>query len=324
MKEIHLSPRIHNWFEDTKEDPKELKNLSFSQLGFEKGNGVTNKELTQIVRFCPKLTSVDLDSSSNVGSAGISRLCKLENLKELRFSHCKHAGGYWTLRKLKNATELESISVPRLTDLNCSTLSSNRQLQKITAGKIHYVTSRGWKKLGRLPNFTNLEVEDSSHIDDENLKDLIYLKNLKSLKLAHCDFSGYRSGSAFARMLHLCANTPGRPWMHKGWRFLEKCKSLQALDLYGSEIRALDLSYIAKIPQITDLGLDLCNVDDKGLVEIAKMQQLKKLHLRQSLHISDNGLTALHSLKNLEMIDIRGCRISQQGLKHLEKLPKLK
>lgn len=84
---------------------------------------------------------------------------------------------------------------------------------------------------------------------------------------------------------------------------------LQKLTVLGSNIRWLDLAGTS--------------ITDTGLVALASMPNLTRLHLERTA-ITDAGLTKLAPLQSLEYLDLYGTAITDAGLPTLQKLPALK
>lgn len=85
--------------------------------------------------------------------------------------------------------------------------------------------------------------------------------------------------------------------------------ALQHLAPLGSNVRWLDLAGTS--------------VTDTGLVALAAMPNLTRLHLERT-GITDGGLAALAPLQNLQYLNLYGTAVSDEGLAALQKLPQLK
>ena len=71
------------------------------------------------------------------------------------------------------------------------------------------------------------------------------------------------------------------------------------------------------------LDLGGTGVTDTGLVQIAAMKHLTKLHLERTV-ISDEGLVQLAGLGELEYLNLYGAPVRDEGLAHLKSLSKLR
>ncbi len=127
------------------------------------------------------------------------------------------------------------------------------------------------------------------------------------------------------------------------WRILEKPLnanlagiSYQSLDLTESELQALrlfpelkylnisestvvdrDLNLIGKIISLDELSLDNTSITDEGIKQINNLNQLNSLWLVNT-NITDHAIETLLNLPRLTEIDVRGTRISADGLRRLK------
>ena len=79
----------------------------------------------------------------------------------------------------------------------------------------------------------------------------------------------------------------------------------------------------ADVGKVTVLGLKGTKINDAGLKEVAKLQQLNKLDLSIS-KITDAGLTEVAKLKQLDHLTLTFTPITDAGLKEVAKMKQLK
>ena len=94
--------------------------------------------------------------------------------------------------------------------------------------------------------------------------------------------------------------------------------------LNNSKLTDNEATVVSKAPQQT-LWLKLSNtqITDKTLVEVAKLQNLTRLHLEKT-KITDNGLLQLKPIQNLEYLNLIGTQITDEGLQTLASMKSLK
>ena len=116
---------------------------------------------------------------------------------------------------------------------------------------------------------------------------------------------------------------------------LIRFKNIESLDfaagwaVMDAKITDRGLQYLAEpslLPALTWLNLGDCyNITDKGLLHIAKMNNLKGLLLFGCAKINDKGLLCLARMKSLETLDLRGCpEITDLGIMVLSEMNNLK
>ena len=77
-----------------------------------------------------------------------------------------------------------------------------------------------------------------------------------------------------------------------------------------------------ELAKVTDLNLNITQITDAGLKDVAKLQNLTGLNLGGT-QITDAGLKEVAKLQKLEVLYLRGTQITDVGLKDVVKLQKL-
>lgn len=109
-----------------------------------------------------------------------------------------------------------------------------------------------------------------------------------------------------------------------GYENLARIKSLEELQLYGSNITDRDLEHFRHHPNIRLLVLGRCEgISDKALEAVATIPNLTSVDLTNST-ITDDGLKALSQCTSLNSISLEATRISDEGLKNLTSWPALR
>lgn len=106
--------------------------------------------------------------------------------------------------------------------------------------------------------------------------------------------------------------SPTEPWL--------QCNASMA----GTNFGDAELAKLAPLaPNVRWLDLGGTRVTDAGLVHVAAMKNLTKLHLERSA-IGDAGLAELAGLEQLEYLNLYGTSVSDEGLASLKPLSKLR
>ena len=184
---------------------KEISRLeNLTELGFYYFDQV-NDEVLESVGKLSKLTSFELNASSNATNQGLDHLSKLknlnnllltcsdmtfegvesiENLKQLQRLHLPSSGvndaGLREIAKLKSLTNLD-ITSSKITDVG---LREMVQMQQLTALSLYSeaVTDVGLKEIAKLQSLNKLSLS-CQQVSDEGLRELVTLKKLRTLTI---------------------------------------------------------------------------------------------------------------------------------------------
>ncbi|GEM_PF-5253524 len=80
---------------------------------------------------------------------------------------------------------------------------------------------------------------------------------------------------------------------------------------------------LRRLPYLTFLTVEDCNLGSAELAAIARVEQLEMLSLPRN-PITDQDLAVLTPLQNLELLDLSFTRVTDRGMPQLLKLPRLK
>lgn len=99
--------------------------------------------------------------------------------------------------------------------------------------------------------------------------------------------------------------------------------NLQKLVLDGqNEISDRELVFIGKLHSLQELSLEHCwEVASSGLKYLSELEKLESLNLRGNWHVDDTGLHWLPALKKLRKLNLNDCKITNEGVPLLAKLP---
>ncbi|WP_020597383.1 leucine-rich repeat domain-containing protein [Spirosoma panaciterrae] len=100
-------------------------------------------------------------------------------------------------------------------------------------------------------------------------------------------------------------------------------KQLVWLKLGDTQISDAALAQVAKLENLQKLHLEQTKITDAGLKQLKNLPNLEYLNL-YGTHVTDAGLTELTSLKNLKTVYLWQTKVTDQGVANLKKaMPKL-
>ena len=179
---------------------------------------------------------------------------------------------------------------------------TNRVLPQPTEDDLAYL-----KKAGVVLARVDLEfltetdgVSDSTKLDDEGLKHIARLYEIKRLDLGHRWFPG-----------------TGRV-TDSGLPHIKRLINLIDLDLSSSEVTDAGLAHIAGLEKLERLNLTSTRVSDAGLAHLKDLKRLRELHLAYT-SVTDAGLKHLEGFKSLHSLDIEGTRITAEAVSRLRR-----
>ncbi|CAN5247284.1 hypothetical protein BH10CYA1_BH10CYA1_09510 [soil metagenome] len=99
---------------------------------------------------------------------------------------------------------------------------------------------------------------------------------------------------------------------------------LRRLALSTSNMPNRAIDEIKHMKKLEILDISGTNVDDVGLIELAKLPELKKLYLKDEEKISNHGLANLAGLQKLETLNLsKNAWLRAEGIRNLAKCPSL-
>lgn len=255
-----------------------------------KGADISGSEIDGLARL-PQLRKLDL-SSSNVTDRVLQHIGKLGELRHLELGYCKLITDT-SIEHLKSLAELRVLNLERcdrITNIALVALSELPHLEDlnvIDAG----VDDRGLAHLVRSTSLAKL------HINDSTLTNLGKLRNLRDLELIVWD-SKNESLEHLAELSNLEKLRIRLFGYHdKNWvKSIRKLRKLRSLDAsYRSKFIDDDMEIIKEIISIDELSIPFSGLSDIGLMKLSE----------------------LHSLRSL---DVRGTRVTAQGIEALKRL----
>ena len=110
----------------------------------------------------------------------------------------------------------------------------------------------------------------------------------------------------------------GKDFTDADLALLDQLPRVHWLRLYDTSITGSGFRHVSSCKKVTVLLVNLSPLEDLALTEIGRMPQLKTLHITDGSRITDDGLRALASLRQLESLSLSQCDISDAGLEKLD------
>ena len=105
----------------------------------------------------------------------------------------------------------------------------------------------------------------------------------------------------------------------EGLRPLKELQALRELDLYDTKVRDEGLKHLKRLKALKELALESTAVTNRGLKHLKGLKALEKLILSHT-NVTNAGLKHLKGLKALKELDLLGTRVTAKGLKQLSGL----
>jgi hypothetical protein len=106
---------------------------------------------------------------------------------------------------------------------------------------------------------------------------------------------------------------------------LEGLTNLRSLSLNSTKVTGGGLAHLLPLTKLKFLSLwNSRNVQDPGLLYIARFKQLEGLELTYVTNITDAGLAHLKALQSLEYLNLYGTGVTDAGVVHLKAMKSLK
>lgn len=134
-----------------------------------------------------------------------------------------------------------------------------------------------------------------TQVNDENLKAVAKLSNLKSLVIVD-----------------------GENVSDAGTVHLKNLDQLDWLVITGSRITDESISVFAELPRLRVLNLAASKLTNSGVSRLSSSEKLKNLFLHgtddRANEVDDNGIMALKSLPNLQFLGVKNTQVTDDGI----------
>jgi beta-lactamase regulating signal transducer with metallopeptidase domain len=286
--------------------------------------------------------------------AAMEDLTALKGLRELNL-HTAPTESSDLLALLKDFGQLECLRIPKsVSNKDLEQLSKLRQVKGLIMPGSANCNAMGMKYLGRMKQLEGIYIYGEDNLTDASLAFVASLPRLKYFGLAGMKFGNvgieYVSQVTTLRILRLLRVQIS----NDGLESISHLPNLERLGLYGNEkitdsalgylkrlphLRVLDIGGISGVSRLTDAGMGhvaACktleylrlpsSIGAEGMQHVAALDKLKYLWTSTSSNsaMNDDGLALIATLPNLEDLHVGGGTISDAGVAHLAKSPKLR
>jgi|SRR5579871_4694043 len=195
-----------------------------------------------------------------------------------------------------------------------------------------WVTDSDLAALAALPALETLDLS-LTRISDHGLQQLKNAPAIADLNLCYAELITDAGLSTVKEWKHLKRiNVRGTKVTDATLQHLSAVTSLESLDIGYAQITDVGLDLITSLPHLTELSIGGNKLTDNGLQPLRQLPGLKYLDVSGaqrtdsglwSVSLSDTGLDAIGTLKNLRRLTLNGTLVSARGLERLKELPQL-
>ena len=225
---------------------------------------------------------------------------QLERLTTVRHVDAQVRGTTEELGHLAKMPHLEALSLDGSFDTPADSIVA--ELPPLPNLRGLYLTqpAHRCRRIDRLTSLESFRITDFSGVDEQVLRELSALPNLRQLALDGLFESADLS-------------------------FLPSRRKLSGLEFYNGDISGAALKYIGQCRQLKDLSFYMSRVDGSGIRHLATLTDLETLDLEYT-DVTSADLAELRTLKRLRELELTETRIGgdMQFLSELENLETLK
>ncbi len=271
---------------------------------------VTDRGMVHLAQL-KSLKRLYFTGATRVTSAGLQHISKLTSLEELYLGQGIGDAGLAHLRGLPRLTYL-ALYGPGFTDAG---MIHVKAIPSLRIFSVHEGFSRigdaGLAQIAELPNLEILCVGGMRGITDAGIAHLTKTRSLRKLDIG------------------------GSQVTDKGLAYLKQIKTLERLELPQDQHGITDagLAHLAELSNLKHLQISRVHFNnpatnkeyytDRGLADLAKLRQLEELHIG-SIGITDAGMDHVARLTNLKMLHMFGCdNVTDKGIAKLTALKSL-
>ena len=195
-----------------------------------------------------------------------------------------------------------------------------------------WVSDSDMAALAALPNLTHLDLS-LTRISDHGLQQLKAAPAITDLNLCYAELVTDAGLSAIKGWKHLTRlNLRGTKVTDNTLQHLSAVTSLESLDIGSAQITDVGLDLITSLPNLKELTIGGNKLTDNGLQPLRQLPGLTYLDLSGSertdsglwsVSLSELGLDAIDTLRNMRWLRLNGTLVSARGLERLKDLGKL-
>jgi len=271
---------------------------------------VTDQGMVHVAQL-KSLKRLYFPGTTKVTSAGLQHISKLTALEELYLGQGIGDTGLAYLRGLTHLIYL-CLYGPGFTDAG---MIHVKAIPSLRIFSVHEGYSRigdaGLAQISELPNLETLCLHGMRGITDAGIAHLTKMRSLKDLNIASSQITD------------------------KGLGYLKQIKTLEHLELPQEQhgITDVGLAHLAELSNLKHLQISRIHFNnpavnkeyytDRGLADIARLRQLEELHIG-SIGVTDAGMDHVAKLTNLKILHMFGCdNVTDKGLAKLTALKSL-
>lgn len=225
--------------------------------------------------------------------------------------------GFEQLKDMPNLLRL-SARTDRLDDEALKTIAGIKSLEQLQCGRNDAITATGYAYLKSLPHLKCLNVManpmdvsrakaisqlpdiqilnfERTDIDDDGLKEVTNIKNLRDLQLEGCEkITG------------------------KGLIYLTRLSELKNLKLENDlQLSDKDIAIVGRLPKLRFLDIRRTNVGDMTMEKLSN-SEVTNLYIQRT-RVTDRGLSRLATCKHLKLLEVEKNQFSKSALEQFEK-----
>ncbi len=195
--------------------------------------------------------------------------------------------------------EFIQISASKITDKGLAGLRNLPKLEAINLTS-NLITDEGVQYISQAPRIGLLRLHARQVTD----RGMFYLNDLKMLR-------------------HLELN--GTQITDEAMKYLGNIVTLNTLYLDETQVTGSTLGKLARLSALNHLSFNRTRLNDNGLAQLAEYPNLAKIGVlyAEDTKITDAGCVAFRTLKNLLVLNLGRTEITDEGIKHLQDMPRL-
>jgi len=195
-----------------------------------------------------------------------------------------------------------------------------------------WVTDSDMAALAAMPNLARLDLS-LTRISDHGLQQLKTAPAITDLNLCYAELITDAGLSTVKSWKHLKRlNVRGTKVTDTTLQHLSAVTSLESLDIGSAQITDVGLDLITSLPNLKELTIGGNKLTDNGLLPLRQLPGLTYLDLSGSertdsglwsVSLSEPGLDAIDTLRNMRWLRLNGTLVSARGLERLKDLARL-
>jgi hypothetical protein len=260
----------------------------------------------------------------------ISKLRQIQTLKSLTIPFIPKRSAHW-LERIQSLTALEHLTIQSFISKKEFDVFINafKQLKTLRLDHVYRLTDDSFKKICKLQALETLELHSGWSLHEESFSELIKLTKLRKLSLfllsiteanitqlkelkkltyfhlsvfSHCSSETYKAIFTLENLTELILNCCSLQLPDMQNSQLSKLKSLTFSGLQNLDEQTI--ATIKRLEKLEKLAFQSTLINDNNAFELVQMPQLQKLKLFNCVSLTDNLLTRLEQLNNLQVEEL--------------------